>query len=96
MAGREAFRPGIALLLTVLTCGVASIVYQCLYAFELERAAAAQGIVSATRGFGALIVALQVGSFVLAFLSGEILSIVTTGAIIALIQVELNKFATDD
>lgn len=96
VVGREAFRPRTVVLLSIVTCTAATVVYECLYAFEIERAARDQGIVSATRGFGALIVALNVAHIVLFVLSGGLLSIITYGAIIALMQAELNKFATDD
>ena len=94
LLGHEKHTPVLPPLLAFLTCGIAGVVYACLFGFDLEQAAKQSGLSGRTENFGAIILALEIGGVVVGLATGGLLGWVCGVIATGLMQAELNKFAT--
>jgi len=95
LQGRVKYQPWAVLLASVVTCGIAAIVFEILFAFDIGQATESRGVAGRMEQLATWVTALNVVA--------TILSLTTVGVVIAIplgilasvfIQIELNKLAS--
>lgn len=95
LEGREKYPPVLVLAVNIITCGMAGLVYECLFAFDLVHAAQRFGIARRNPQLGNWVMGLNIGAIggsliPFGFLVGVVLGTVAS----CLLQHELNQFAS--
>lgn len=99
LLGREKYNPALVLVLAIVTCGIAGMVYECCYAFELERIAAKERLAGRNDSLGVSVLFLRLAPIIIAFIPSDnelrmtALSLTVSSNGPRLVQRELNKFA---
>ncbi len=93
---REKYPAGLMLLLSIVTCGLAGIVLECLIAADLSGEAVARSDAAPNRNLLAWVIALNISALVAAIvlpIIGIVVSMPLGIAATVLVQIELNKLA---
>jgi hypothetical protein len=93
VSGRTRLNGTTALVVTLFTCGLGSLVFIPMYAFELEKTAAERGVPERQANLGMLVVGIEVGGFLLAIATAGVGLFITRPITMAFVQMELNKLA---
>ncbi len=95
LAGRVKYQPWAVLLVNIVTCGLAGLVLECLFAFDIAQESGARGVRQRMENLGVCVIICNCAA--------PLLSVTMCGVVIAmplgilasaLVQVELNKLAT--
>jgi len=81
--GEEKYSPALVLLLSILSCGVAGLIFECLFAYDIEKATAARELPDRRKDLGVLVLVLNLIACMVCGFVGIAAS--------AVIQSELNK-----
>ena len=94
LQGRPKYHPGIVLLVNIVSCGLAGLVFECLYAFDIAEVTRLRGIVDRKEQLGTWVIALNCIAIVLSLIPFAAVIGFPLGLLAsALMQVELNKLA---
>lgn len=94
LSGRMKFQPLVVLLTSIVTCGIAGMVFECLFAFDIAEQTQARGLKARMDALPTWVIATNCAAIVLSlipfgFAIGLPLGILAS----VLVQVELNKLA---
>lgn len=91
----ERYNPTVVLLVSVFTLGIGGIVYECLFARDLEQAAQAQGLTGRFPRLAVTVLTLNVAGLAALLIpfAGPFLALALGIGATLLVQHELNKFA---
>ena len=93
--GEERHSPGVVLLVSIVTLGIAASVFECFFAFDHAKIAEARGRELRTKGLPGVVVALEVAAVILSLTGvGLIIGIPAGVAATVLLQREFNASAT--
>jgi hypothetical protein len=92
---RERYDPTLVLVISICTLGIGGIVYECLFARDLEQLSEAQGLPNRSRNLFTTVLALNVtaGAVCLIPIVGPFIGVPLGMWATLLVQHELNKFA---
>lgn len=94
LAGSEKFSPQLVFWSSLASCGMAAIVFECLFAMEVEQATARRQLADRREQLGSTVVVLNVVATVISFLPCLILIALPIGCWATyLMQLELNKLS---
>jgi hypothetical protein len=96
LLGRYKYPPGLMLLISILTCGLAGCVVECLIAADLGGEAAERQCWPPNQNLLAWVITLNISAFIAAAvlpLVGLFVSIPLGVAATVMVQIELNKFS---
>jgi hypothetical protein len=95
LEGYVKHQPWLVLLLSIISCGIAAIIYECLFAVDLAKATAERGIATRRENIVTLVIVLNSVAFATSLipLVGIIFGAALGTAATAYLQVEMNKLA---
>ena len=94
LAGREKYQPVIFLLVNILTCGLAGMVFECIFAFDIAEHTGRLGVKNRWEQLGAWVIGINVAALILCLIPFGVIVALPLGTLAsALVQVELNKVA---
>jgi uncharacterized integral membrane protein len=95
LSGRVKYPPVVVLLLSILTCGLAGLVFECLYAFDVAEVARSRGIAGRLDQLGMWVIVANCAAGIVALIPFVGLPVaVALGTLAsALVQMELNRLA---
>lgn len=94
LAGREKYQPVIFLLVNILTCGLAGMVFECIFAFDIAEHTGRLGVKNRWEQLGAWVIGINVAALILCLIPFGVIVALPLGTLAsALVQVELNKLA---
>ncbi|HUE71196.1 MAG TPA: DUF4234 domain-containing protein [Pirellulaceae bacterium] len=95
LAGRVKYPPVVVLLVNILTCGLAGLVFECLFAFDVAEAARSRGIAGRMEQLGMWVIVANCAAAMTALipLVGIPLAMALGILASALVQVDLNRLA---
>lgn len=94
--GRDKYSPGLVLGLTIVTFCIAGVVFEILYAFDLEKEGERRNMPNRLVQLGMIVLGLNLAAIILPSITGGALAfLLWIGGIVAtcLVQAEFNKFA---
>jgi hypothetical protein len=95
LTGRVKYPPVVVLLVSILTCGLAGIVFECLFAFDVAEAARSRGIADRMEQMPTWVIVCNcaaMGTALIPFV-GVLIALPLGILASALVQVELNRLA---
>ena len=94
LLGRARYQPVVFLLVNILTCGLAGLVFESLFAFDVAEAARARGIKGRLEQLPTWVIACNVAAIITALIPFGIVIALPLGTLASvLVQMELNKLA---
>jgi hypothetical protein len=94
LAGRVKYQPTIFLIVNLVSCGMAGIVFECLYAFDIAEYAKAYGIKDRLEALPSWVIGINCAAMVLSLIPFGVIIGLPLGILASiLVQVELNKLA---
>lgn len=94
LQGRPKYQPGIVLLACILSCGLAGLVFECLFAFDIVEATRARAVANRNEQLGTWVITLNSIAMVASLIPFLLVIGFPLGIwASALMQVELNKLA---
>lgn len=94
LAGRVKYQPVVFLLVNIFTCGLAGMVFECIFAFDIAEHTARLGLNSRWEQLGAWVIGINVAVLILCLIPFGVIAALPLGTLAtALVQVELNKLA---
>lgn len=93
LSGRVRYSPALVLLVSILTCGMAGLVFECLFAYEVVEAGRKSGMAGRNEQLGEWVIACNVLAMLTALIPFVGLLVALPLGILAsaLVQVELNR-----
>jgi hypothetical protein len=94
LAGRVKYSPGIVLLLSIVTCGMGGLVFECLFASDIAEATQSRAIAGRMEQLATWVIACNCIAVVVSLIPFGVIVGMPLGILAsALVQVELNKLA---
>ena len=94
LARRAKYQPVIFLLVNILTCGLAGMVFECIFAFDIAEQTGRLGVKNRWEQLGAWVIGINVVALILCLIPFGVIVALPLGTLAsALVQVELNKVA---
>ena len=94
LAGRVKYQPLVFLLVNILTCGLAGLVFECLFAFDIAEHTKALGVKNRQEQLGGWVIGLNCTAMVVSLIPFGVIIGLPLGTLASvLVQVELNKLA---
>ena len=92
--GRVKYQPWAVLLVSIVTCGIAGLVFEILFAFDIRQAIESRGIAGRMEQLPTWVIALNVVAMIASATTVGLLIGMPLGVLAsALVQIELNKLA---
>ena len=94
LAGRVKYQPVVFLVVNLLTCGLAGLVFECIFAFDIAEHAGRLGIKNRSEQLGVWVIGINIVALILCLIPFGVIAGLPLGTLAsALVQVELNKLA---
>lgn len=94
LSGRMKFQPLVVLLTNIVTCGIAGLVFECLFAFDLAEQTQARGLKGRMEALPTWVIATNCLAIVLSLIPFGVVIGLPLGILASvLVQMELNKLA---
>ena len=94
LAGRVKYQPWVVLLVNIVTCGLAGLVFECLFAFDIAQEAGSRGVPQRMENLGVWVIVCNCAATLLSLTAYGVVIAIPLGILAsALVQVELNKLA---
>jgi hypothetical protein len=94
LLGTRKYDPGIVLLVSILSCGVAGLVFECLYAFDIAAAAKSRGVPDRREQLPTWVIVCNCLAMGLSLIPFAVVIAFPLGIMASvLVQLELNKLA---
>ena len=92
--GRVKYQPVVVLLVSIVTCGIVGMVFECLYAFDIAQIAQSRGVARRLEHLATWVIACNCVAMAVSFIPyGVVVGCLLGTLASALVQVELNKLA---
>ncbi len=92
--GRVKYQPAVVLLVSILTCGLAGLIFEILYAFDVAESTASHGIRGRMTQLGTWVIVCNAAALVTSLIPGGVLVGFPLGILASVfVQVELNRLA---
>ena len=96
LAGRVKFDPVLMLVVSIFTCGIAALVFECLYAFDVVEYARRRNIEGRIENLPTWVITCNVLAMLISLIPFRVIVGLPLGILATtLLQVELNKLADD-